>query len=312
MMPQFKRKYRRFKMINFQLLLVILVILKHSINIAKEKRLSPFFLQLIALFHVVHFQPALIRFCAFVAWCEWCSRSNWHNLMYCSCSPMHTTVLPYLLASLVSILSVWSSTSFLCYIENSFLHSIQIGTNVKCFSLLNLANKSYHWYDLKLRQFLLKKLSFDFKKAYLIDIIAFSLCIAKMFNAHTFSIFCCVSLGTLQHCFVDLKVFIMMIQNISEGETDKIYDKTTNLRKWKKNRTFVSNHYLHVLYAHGKSNFRHERVKFWVHSCCSRVSRLSRYLVTLYQWNAYINFEMLMVHLQWSGDKRKYDCWKSS
>ena len=64
MMPQFKRKYRRFKMINFQLLLIILVILKHSINIAKETRLSPFFLQLIALFHVVHFQPALIRFCA--------------------------------------------------------------------------------------------------------------------------------------------------------------------------------------------------------------------------------------------------------
>ena len=147
MMPPFKRKYRRFKMINFQLLLVILVILKHSINIAKEKRLSPFFLQLIVLFHVAHFQPALIRFCAFVARCEWCSRSNWHNLMYCTCSPMHTTVLPYLLASLVSILSVWSSTSFLCYIGNSSLHSIQIGTKVKCFFLLNLASKSYHWYD---------------------------------------------------------------------------------------------------------------------------------------------------------------------
>ena len=58
-----------------------------------------FCLQWIVLVHVVPFQPALIRFRAIVAWCERWSRSNWERwkkFTYCSCSSMHTTVLPYL------------------------------------------------------------------------------------------------------------------------------------------------------------------------------------------------------------------------
>ena len=117
--------------------------MNHSINIAKEERLSPFFcLQLILLVYVVPFQPAFICFYTFAAWCKWCSHSNWesgHKFTYCSCSPMHTTVLPCLCMILVSILSVWSSISFLCYIGNSFLHSFQVGATEKYFSFLNLA-----------------------------------------------------------------------------------------------------------------------------------------------------------------------------
>ena len=45
---------------------------------------------------------------------------------------------------------------------------------------------------------------------------------------------------------------------------------------------YASNHYLLTLYAHGKENGRHECEKFWVHIFCSRVLRLSRYLVTLH------------------------------
>ena len=64
----------------------------------------------------------------------------------------------------------------------------------------------YHWYDLKLRQFL--KLHFFFKELSFTpnrhDRLLSLHC--KKHNTHTFSIFCCISLGTLQHHFVDLKV----------------------------------------------------------------------------------------------------------
>ena len=55
-----------------------------------------------------------------------------------------------------------------------------------------------------------------------------------------------------------------MLQNLPEGETDKSYDKTINLIKIIKKvfRTFVSNHYLHILYANGNPNCRHECDKF--------------------------------------------------
>ena len=53
-----------------------------------------------------------------------------------------------------------------------------------------------------------------------------------------------------------------MLQNLPEGKTDKSYDKATNLRELKKNQTFVSNYYLHILNAHRKANCKNESGEF--------------------------------------------------
>ena len=81
--------------------------------------------------------------------------------------------------------------------------------------------------------FLFKELSFDIKKACLIYTIAVSGYIAKKISyTHFLNLLVCISCHP-QALFCRSKGIILMLENFHEGETDKSYDKTINLRELK-------------------------------------------------------------------------------